>query len=72
MAAVDAGRDWIELELSESACVRDVMSELAKCLPNSAALISRSRLAVNHAYARSEEVLRVGDELALIPPVSGG
>jgi molybdopterin synthase catalytic subunit len=29
-------------------------------------------MAVNHEYAEAEQVLHAGDELALIPPVSGG
>lgn len=29
-------------------------------------------LAVNRAYAQSDTVLRNGDEVALLPPVSGG
>jgi molybdopterin converting factor subunit 1 len=29
-------------------------------------------LAVNRAYAQSDAVLRDGDEVALLPPVSGG
>lgn len=30
------------------------------------------RLAVNHAFVQGEQPLAPGDELALIPPVSGG
>jgi len=30
------------------------------------------RVAVNGAYARSDEEVRSGDEVALIPPVAGG
>jgi MoaE-MoaD fusion protein len=29
-------------------------------------------LAVNHAFVGSERVLKEGDEVALLPPVSGG
>ena len=29
-------------------------------------------VAVNQTYARAEDVLRDGDEVALLPPVSGG
>lgn len=33
---------------------------------------SRFRVAVNQRYARPEDALAAGDEVALIPPVSGG
>ncbi|TLZ84531.1 MAG: molybdopterin converting factor subunit 1 [Methanobacteriota archaeon] len=33
---------------------------------------NRMLLAVNHEVVRSESVLREGDEVALLPPVSGG
>lgn len=29
-------------------------------------------LAVNHAFAGADRVLKEGDEVALLPPVSGG
>ncbi len=62
-----AGRDALELELPEGARVRDALAavdELAGGLP----LV----LAVNREYADPGDELRAGDELALIPPVSGG
>jgi molybdopterin synthase catalytic subunit/molybdopterin synthase sulfur carrier subunit len=30
------------------------------------------RVAINGAYAKSEELIAAGDEVALIPPVAGG
>jgi molybdopterin synthase catalytic subunit len=62
-----AGRDALELDLPEGASVRDALAavdELADGLP----LV----LAVNREYAEPDDELRAGDELALIPPVSGG
>ena len=51
--------------------VADLRAELLKNYP---ALISLRSLmiAVNNAYAEDHEVLREHDEIALIPPVSGG
>ena len=40
--------------------------------PATAALRGVTRLAVNQAFCTADTVLRPGDELALIPPVSGG
>ncbi|RAV06536.1 molybdenum cofactor biosynthesis protein MoaE [Paenibacillus sp. YN15] len=45
---------------------------LAREYPHAASSISVSFLARNHAYAQPEDEIREGDELALIPPVSGG
>jgi molybdopterin synthase catalytic subunit len=62
-----AGRDALELELPEGAVVADALAavdDLACDLP----LV----LAVNREYAPRDQPLRAGDELALIPPVSGG
>jgi molybdopterin converting factor subunit 1 len=62
-----AGASEIELELPEGARVRDALDrldDLAGGLP----LV----MAVNRDYVDSEAELRAGDELALIPPVSGG
>jgi molybdopterin synthase catalytic subunit len=62
-----AGRDELELELPDGARVADALAavdHLAGGLP----LV----LAVNREYAAPDAPLRAGDELALIPPVSGG
>ena len=37
-----------------------------------AKILDQSRLAVNGEFAKAETQLRAGDELAILPPVSGG
>lgn len=62
-----AGRDVVELELPDGARAADALAaveHLAGGLP----LV----LAVNREYARPDTVLQAGDELAVVPPVSGG
>jgi molybdopterin synthase catalytic subunit len=62
-----AGTRELELELPEGARVRDAIDavgDLAKGVP--------VLMAVNREYAEDDEVLHADDELALIPPVSGG
>jgi MoaE-MoaD fusion protein len=67
-----AGRDAVEIDLSEGATVADAISAVAR-LP-ALNLLHRLpvRMAVNRDYATLETQLRADDELALIPPISGG
>jgi molybdopterin converting factor subunit 1 len=62
-----AGTDELELELPEGACVADALARVDH-LANGLPLV----MAVNRVYAKRDAVLSPGDELALIPPVSGG
>jgi molybdopterin synthase catalytic subunit/molybdopterin converting factor small subunit len=62
-----AGTGRQELELPEPASVDDVLPAL-ELGPEPAGLL----YAVNRAYADRETELSEGDEVALIPPVSGG
>jgi MoaE-MoaD fusion protein len=67
-----AGRssDW--LELSDGALVRDVLSHFAAQSPRWKESLGASAVAVNQEYAGAETVLQSGDEVGLLPPVSGG
>jgi MoaE-MoaD fusion protein len=62
-----AGAGSVTLELPEGARVRDALDSLAG-LAEGIPLV----MAVNREYASEDDVLGAGDELALIPPVSGG
>jgi molybdopterin synthase catalytic subunit/molybdopterin converting factor small subunit len=62
-----AGAREVTLELPEGARVRDALDSLGP-LADGVRLV----MAVNREYAPEEQVLDPGDELALIPPVSGG
>ena len=68
-----AGRDSIEMELEEGATVAEALDQLST-RPELGDLLDRLpvRLAVNRDYADPETRLASGDELALVPPVSGG
>lgn len=71
-AARDAARrDEVRLELADGARAADVLAALA-ALPDVGAVARRSRLAVNQGFARPDDPVRPDDEVALIPPVSGG
>src|SRR3954452_15123203 len=62
-----AGAEELTLELPEGARVKDALVELGG-LADGLPLV----MAVNREYAAEEQLLDPGDELALIPPVSGG
>jgi molybdopterin converting factor subunit 1 len=62
-----AGADEVELELPDGALVSDALAQL-----NAITDGLRVVMAVNHEYADPDASLAAGDELALIPPVSGG
>ena len=68
-----AGRDSIEMELDEGATVAEALERLS-AQPDLGDLLERMpvRMAVNRDYADPETRLSSGDELALVPPVSGG
>jgi MoaE-MoaD fusion protein len=68
-----AGADSIELDLPEAATVADAVRALAAA-PELTGLGGRMpvRIAVNREYATDDTSVAPGDELAAIPPVSGG
>jgi MoaE-MoaD fusion protein len=68
-----AGRDAFELELADGATVADALEAL-RDRDGLGEMLERMPVltAVNLEYAASETLLTTGDELALIPPVSGG
>jgi len=68
-----AGSESMELQLPDGATVSDALKALSK-LPSLAGLLERVpvQMAVNRDYASPETALSPHDELALIPPLSGG
>lgn len=69
-----AGRDRIEIEVAEGATVAEALRALsAESEPLAEALEAMPVvMAVNRSYVDGGATLAAGDELALIPPVSGG
>lgn len=68
-----AGRGEVEIELPAQATVADALDALGR-EPALAEVLARMPvvMAVNRRYANAATTLSAGDELALIPPVSGG
>ena len=60
------------LDLSPGATVSDLLKHYLELAPDKAHFFHSLALAVNQEYASSGDRLREGDEIALLPPVSGG
>jgi len=67
-----AGRDEVALSLSAPASSSSAFEEILENFPELRRFGRSLLLAVNQDYARGEVPVRSGDELAILPPVSGG
>ncbi len=66
------GRSSETLELADGARLEAVLQHYSRQAPRLAAMLASLALAVNQEYATADAVMRAGDEVALLPPVSGG
>ena len=66
------GSDHRDLTLSRGARALDVWNELRSAHSQLAPFAAPPFTAVNESYVSAETELAEGDELAFIPPVSGG
>ncbi len=67
-----SGVSEAEMELADGATVAVAVEEVGRRFAGIAELLPSTATAVNLCYAKPAARLRDGDELALIPPVSGG
>jgi molybdopterin converting factor subunit 1 len=67
-----AGAPDVHLELRDGATVRDAWNTLVQRHTGMTAFTSSVSCAVNEDYSRMTATLRDGDEVAFLPPVSGG
>jgi MoaD family protein len=65
------GKNIIEVEINQAADVQTVLGKLKTDFPKLQEIKSLL-IAVNSEYAESALILAENDEIALIPPVSGG
>ncbi|HEX6988656.1 MAG TPA: molybdenum cofactor biosynthesis protein MoaE [Bacillota bacterium] len=72
MLAEAAGRRELVLTVPSGSRVVDVAAALAGQVPALAPWVNRVSYAVNMEYARADAAISDGDEVALLPPVSGG
>ena len=67
-----AKRDELLLEWPKAASCESVLSYLEKEYEIPESFLKRCLVAVNGEYAQRDFYLSAGDELAVLPPVSGG
>jgi molybdopterin converting factor subunit 1 len=67
-----AGHEELELSLSSPANLASALAQLLADYPALARFGNSLLLAVNQEYALSDREISDGDELAVLPPVSGG
>ncbi|MGH7602719.1 MAG: MoaD/ThiS family protein [Gemmatimonadaceae bacterium] len=65
------GGPTIDLLLPPGSKVSDLL-DCIRSLPAAAVLPPVPRVAINRSFASSEQIIFADDEIALIPPVSGG
>jgi len=61
-----------EIDLPDGATVGNLMTEIASEHPRFGEMAPSLMVSVNQDYRERSDVLQDGDEVALIPPVSGG
>jgi molybdopterin converting factor subunit 1 len=71
-AADVVGAAEVNVELAEPCTAGELMERICARFPGLAPHRRSLRMAINGAYAVEAELVRPGDEVALIPPVAGG
>jgi MoaE-MoaD fusion protein len=66
------GKADLSLDVREAATVRDVLEQCAAEFPRIKEMLPTLAVAVNQQYAAADKKLNPNDEIALLPPVSGG
>src|SRR5580704_1424882 len=66
------GRSSDSLELPEPATLRDLLAHYQQQIPRLNQIAASLAMSINQEYAPPESQLKSGDEVALLPPVSGG
>ena len=66
------GEKGIVMNLPEGASVSDLISDLVDKYPGLKPIESKMVVAINYEYQDHNYLLQSDDEVALIPPVSGG
>ncbi|HEX9996508.1 MAG TPA: molybdenum cofactor biosynthesis protein MoaE [Abditibacterium sp.] len=62
----------IEVEIAKNVSVAQLLETVARDFPALEKWLPHVRVAVNEEYATNDQIIHAGDDIALIPPVSGG
>ncbi len=72
VASQVTGQEVVDVPLPDDAVVADLRDSISQHYPALAALMPHIMIAVNAEYAADDTRIRANDEIACIPPVSGG
>jgi len=67
-----AGTQSVVIEAVEDMTVDEAVAAARKAAPNDPQPGTSVMMALNNEYVKGDQVVKAGDEIALIPPVSGG
>ena len=67
-----AGCDWSAVNVSTPATVGDVIARVREVFPGTQAMPPRPLAALNRRQVKHDAQVNDGDEVALLPPLSGG
>ena len=62
----------VEIEVPEPVTVHQLLNRFGEDNPQFQAALPSLRVAVDQSYANGDEPILAGQEVAIIPPVSGG
>jgi molybdopterin synthase sulfur carrier subunit len=71
IAAEQAGERTIQLDVTEQCDLYELQNKLKESFPKLESVVNFS-IAINRSYTKENCVINQHDEIALIPPVSGG
>jgi molybdopterin converting factor subunit 1 len=66
------GKRQIVIEIAEPVSVLRLLTEISNQYPQIKNSSSNLLVSVNQVFATKEQIIALGDEVALFPPVSGG
>jgi MoaE-MoaD fusion protein len=67
-----AGKSSESIDLPEGTSIRELLAQYEAQIPRLKQFLASVALAINQEYASPDARLKEGDEIALLPPVSGG
>lgn len=66
------GKRQINIEISEPVSVSKLLSEISNQYPQIKNSSGNILVSVNQEFAAKDQIIALGDEVAMFPPVSGG